>query len=89
MSRLHCARYTIPLHRPWWSTAWRALQLRYLRWMLRSIVDERDGNLASQEQARRELGDKFKPFVGEQYLANCEKQIKDFEGRISLLEVMS
>lgn len=75
MSRLHCARYVIPTHRPWWSTAWRALHLRYLRWCLRCVVDEREGYLAAGMA------------LGEQYLANCEKQIKDFEGRISLLEV--
>ncbi len=77
MSRLHCARYVIPTHRPWWSTSWRALQRHWLQHRLRCVVDEREGYIAAGMT------------LGEQYLANCEKQIKDFEGRISLLEVHS
>lgn len=77
MSRLHCARYVIPLHRPWWSTAWRALQLAWLRHRLACVVDERDGYL----QAGMALG--------EQYLANSKKQEDELKGRISLLEIHS
>ncbi len=77
MSRLHCAKYVIPLHRPWWAVAWRALELAWLRHRLACVVDERENYLDAGMT------------LGEQYLANCEKQIKDFEGRISLLEVHS
>lgn len=77
MSRLHCARYTIPLHRPWWATAWRALQLRWLRWLLRSVVDERDGYIAAGMA------------LGEKYLANSFAQERRLKGRIALLEIHS
>lgn len=50
MSRLHCARYTIPLHRPWWSRAWRATQRAWLQHRLQCVVDERQGYLANCER---------------------------------------
>lgn len=77
MSRLHCARYVIPLHRPWWSTAWRAMQLSYLRWLLRCVVQEREGYLAAGMA------------LGEKYLANSKEQERRLTGRISLLEIHS
>lgn len=77
MSRLHCARYVIPLHRPWWSTAWRALQLAWLRHRLGCIVDEREGYLAAGMT------------LGEQYLANGAEQERELKARIALLEVHS
>ncbi len=74
MSRLHCARYTIPTHRPWWSIAWRALQREWLKHRLQCVVDERQGYL-----------DAGVP-MGPEYLANCEKQIADFRQRLAILE---
>lgn len=83
MSRLHCARYVIPTHRPWWSRAWRALQLWALRDALATLQSERDGYLevAAMPDA------KFK--VGPEYLANCAQQERDLKARIALLEVAS
>ena len=77
MSRLHCARYTIPTHRPWWSTAWRALQLAWLRHRLDCVVDEREGYLAAGMA------------LGEKYLANSAESERDLKARIALLEVHS
>ena len=77
MSRLHCARYVIPLHRPWWSTAWRWLQREWLLHRLQCIVDEREGYLAAGMT------------LGEQYLANGAEQERELKARIALLEVHS
>lgn len=83
MSRLNCARYVIPLHRPWWERAWRAMKLWALRDALTTLQSERDGYL----EVAAMPGSKLK--VGEQYLANCAEQEKQLRGRISLLEIHS
>lgn len=77
MSRLHCARYVIPTHRPWWSVAWRALQRAWLQHRLQCVVDERQGYLDAGIA------------MGPGYLANCELQIADLRQRLALLEVHS
>ncbi len=77
MSRLHCARYVIPLHRPWWSVAWRALQLRWLRHCRQSVIEERDGYIAKGMR------------VGEKYLANCAAAVARYDAQIALLEIHS
>ena len=77
MSRLHCSRYTIPTHRPWWTLAWRAMQRAWLRHRMQCVMDERDGYLS----AKMKLGPK--------YLENCERQIDDFRQRLAILEVHS
>ncbi len=89
MNRLHCARYTIPTRRSPLQRLVRAIELAYLRWCLRSVVDERDGYLKAEEQARAELGDAFEPIVGPEYLANSKKQEDELNARIALLEVHS
>lgn len=83
MSRLHCARYVIPLHRPWWSTAWRALQRRWLQHRLDCVVDEFEENKAVAALPGSNLK------LGEQYVANCTEQIADLRQRLALLEVHS
>lgn len=83
MSRLHCARYVIPLHRPWWERAWRALQLWSLRSKLAVLQGERDGYL----EIARMPGSQLK--LGEQYLANCAEQEGDLKARIAVLEIAS
>ena len=77
MSRLHCARYTIPLHRPWWERAWRWVQREWLLHRLQCVVDERQGYLDAGIS------------MGPGYLANCERQIADFRQRLALLEIHS
>jgi hypothetical protein len=82
MSRLHCALYTIPLHRPWWQRVWIWLQLRNLRAKLECLQDERDGYV----EAASMPGSEFK--LGEKYLANCAEQESELKARIAVLEVL-
>lgn len=77
MSRLHCARYTIPTHRPWWSLAWRALQRRWLQNRLDCVVEERANYIAAGVP------------LGPQYIANSEAQERDFRSRLAILETHS
>lgn len=77
MSRLHSATYTIPLHRPWWSTLWRATQLAWLRHRRQCVIDERDGYV---ERGMR---------LGPQYLNNCADAIARYDAAIALLQVNS
>lgn len=77
MSRLHSATYVIPLHRPWWSAAWRTLQLRWLRHQRQCVIDEVEGYLDAEVK------------LGPDYVRNCSEQIADYDSRIALLEVAS
>lgn len=82
MIRLHCARYTIPLHRPWWQRLLTWLELRSLRSKLECLQDERDGYLEVASMP----GSEFQ--LGEKYLANCAKQESELKARIAVLEVL-
>ncbi len=77
MIRLHSATYTIPTRRPLWMRLWVRLQLAYLRWCLRSLIDERDG----YERAGVPLG----PI----YIINSEHQERDLRNRIGVLECLA
>ncbi len=77
MSRLHSATYVIPTHRPLWQRVVRRLRLAYLRWLLRSVVDEREG----YERAGVPLG----PL----YLINSVNLESDLRARIAVYEVLS
>ncbi len=83
MSRLHCARYTIPTHRPWWSTAWRALQLWCLRHELACLQEERETYLYAASNP--ESGIK----LGPNYLADRAQQEAWLKSQIALLEMHS
>lgn len=71
MSRPH----TFTLHRPWWSRAWRAIELAWLRYRRQCVLDELAGYL--------DCG--LHP--GPDYLANCCAQIDDYSRRIAVLEI--
>ncbi len=74
MTRLHCARYVIPLHRPWWLSAWRYVQLAWLRYRRQCVIDEMNGY--------REGGMELGPL----YVSNCRAQIDAYSVRIAMLE---
>lgn len=82
MIRLHCALYTIPLHRPWWQRLLTWLELRSLRSKLKCLQDERDGYLEVASMP----GSEFK--LGEKYIANCAQQESELKARIAVLEVL-
>lgn len=77
MSKLHRATHTIPTHRPWWSNAWREIQVRYLLWCARCIVEEREG----YERAGLALG--------EAYMRNSHAQEHDLRARAAILQIRS
>lgn len=83
MSRLHCARYTIPTHRPWWERAWRAWQVWCLHHELACLREERDTYLHASSNP--ESGIK----LGPEYLADRAQHEQWLLSRIAVLEIHS
>ena len=77
MSRLHCARYSIPTRRPLWQRILTRIDLAWSRWRLQCLIDEREG----YERAGVRLG----PL----YIINSEHMERDLRSRIGVLEILS
>lgn len=83
MTRLHCAKYVIPLHRPWWERAWRWIHLAWLKSCLECVAFDLERNTAVANMPGSNLK------LGPSYLAKSNAQIKEFKARIALLEIHS
>lgn len=83
MSRLHCARYTIPLHRPWWVRVWRAWRVACLRNELACLREERERY--AYAATNPDSGIK----LGPNYLADRAKHEQWLVSQIALLEIHS